>query len=471
MLDSTLDALIARGPHDDLELLPASVTPARLAAVLAALANADGGTVLVGVEGRPPRATGLADPDAARDVAFQAALRCDPPLILPVPQIAEYDGRMVLVITVPSGLSRVYAVDGRYLRRTGRHNRPLSSAELRRLMFERGLTSFEDEPVAGATVEDVEWEKANRYAMLLPPAGSAVVGADAGGVPARFAHARVVLEQRGCLTPDGRPTYAGILLFGREPQRFVRGSEVLCVRYAGTEMGDEYVREDIHDTLPEQIRRAEAFVVSQMRVGARLAGLARTERAEYPREAVREAVVNAIAHRDYSLGGQETRIFMFADRMEIYSPGRLAGPVTLDNLIDERFSRNEIIVQVLADMGFIERLGYGIDRMIRLMDEHGLPRPVFKETAAGFQVTLYGHGPGFLPGSPGAHRWRNVHINPRQEKALEFLAEHDRITSHDFQDLCPEVSPETLRRDLTDLVEQGALLRIGDKRGTYYILK
>ncbi len=83
-------------------------------------------------------------------------------------------------------------------------------------------------------------------------------------------------------------------------------------------------------------------------------------------------------------------ILLFSDRIEFYSPGRLPGHVTVDNLVDERFSRNEAIVQVLADMGFIERLGYGIDRMIRLMAEAKLPEPRFEETAAGFRVTLSG---------------------------------------------------------------------------------
>jgi ATP-dependent DNA helicase RecG len=433
---------------------------------------------LVGVQGRPARPVGLTDPEAARDVALQAALRCDPALIIPVPEIITLDGRPVLAITVPPGLPHVYAVEGRYLQRVGRQNRPLSPAQLRRLLFERGAASFEDEPVPGATLDDIHWEKAERYVASLPlgvreaeEPGIREAGEDSSLHPHASAPGLKLLQQRGCITADRRPTHAGILLFGRESWRFVRGSEVICVRYAGTEMGDEYVREDVRDNLPDQIRRAEAFVVGQMRVGARLTGLARDERLEYPREAVREAIVNAVAHRDYSLRGQEIRVFMFADRIEVYSPGRLPGPVTLDNLVEERFSRNEIIVQVLADLGFIERLGYGIDRMIRAMDEEGLPPPVFKETAAGFQVTLYGHGPGFLPGPPGPRRWAGLRLNPRQEQALEFLAQRDRITSHDFQTLCPDVSPETLRRDLADLVEQGALLRVGDKRGTYYILK
>jgi ATP-dependent DNA helicase RecG len=236
-------------------------------------------------------------------------------------------------------------------------------------------------------------------------------------------------------------------------------------------MDDRFVKEEIHGTLPEQIRRAEASVVSNIRRGVRLAGLQRVEETEYPVEAVREAIVNAVAHRDYQIGGDETRILLYADRIEFYSPGRLPGHVTVKNLIDERFSRNEVIVQVLADMGFIERLGYGIDRIMQLMANAGLPAPRFKETTAGFRLTLRGHGEALVHDAFDTKAWRQYHLNERQKKALAYLTENDRITNREYQTLCPAVSAETIRRDLADLVQKDLLLKIGAKRATYYIFK
>jgi ATP-dependent DNA helicase RecG len=202
----------------------------------------------------------------------------------------------------------------------------------------------------------------------------------------------------------------------------------------------------------------------------RLSSLERSEEGEYPQEAIREVIVNAVAHRDYQSGGEEIRILLFSDRMECYSPGRLPGHVTLENLVDERFSRNESIVQVLSDMGFIERLGYGIDRIIRLMAEAGLPAPKFEEAPAGFQVTLFG-GAAAPRAAEESRRWRRLGLNERQERALTHLVDRGRITNREYQELCPDVSPETIRRDLADLVSKNLLLRIGDKRATYYILK
>ena len=236
-------------------------------------------------------------------------------------------------------------------------------------------------------------------------------------------------------------------------------------------MGDSFIKEEIRGTLAQQIQKTEAFLVSNMRRGVRLSGLERTEATEYPLEAVREAIVNAVAHRDYRIRGDEIRILQFSDRIEFYSPGRLPGQVSLANLEDERFSRNQAIVQTLSDLGFIERLGYGIDRMIRVMAQAGLPRPEFEETASGFKVRLVGHGATLIDDRVDDRRWRLLGLNERQEEALRYLADAGRITNRDYQKLCPDVSPETLRRDLVDLVRRDLLLKVGDKRATYYILK
>ena len=117
---------------------------------------------------------------------------------------------------------------------------------------------------------------------------------------------------------------------------------------------DVFTRQDIVGTLPQQIQRVETFLIDNLRRGVQLGEyMARTELMEYPLKAVRELVVNAVAHRDYSIQGDGIRLYLFSDRLEITSPGGLPGPVTVDNIVDERFSRNSAIVQILSDMGFI----------------------------------------------------------------------------------------------------------------------
>ena len=150
-------------------------------------------------------------------------------------------------------------------------------------------------------------------------------------------------------------------------------------------MSDTFNRQDIIGTLPDQIKRAETFLVDHLRKSVTIGDKMRREESyEYPMEAARELLINAVAHRDYSIRGDNIRMFMFSNRMEVYSPGGLPGPMTLENLRNERFSRNPIIVQVLADMNFIEKLGYGVDRVMDLMRAKNLREPDFHERSGGF---------------------------------------------------------------------------------------
>lgn len=212
----------------------------------------------------------------------------------------------------------------------------------------------------------------------------------------------------------------------------------------------------------------------------------RSERFEYPLEASRELVVNAVAHRDYSIQGDGIRLFIFKDRMEVTSPGLLPGPVTIENIKDERYSRHPVIVQVLSDMGFIERLGYGVDRVIELMSKEALQPPKFIETAGGFRVVLYNQNTQdneaksskksekLIPDLAEIIRtYPNIILNPRQEKALIYLhtSGNSRITNSELQKMFPDVHAETIRRDLAALVTNNILRKLGQKRGSFYVLK
>jgi ATP-dependent DNA helicase RecG len=454
-----LAAQLTRGQSEAFAFLPANPSLVRLAETLVAMANAHGGAVLVGVSaGGKPQGLDPAGETAARELIQAAGLMAGPPLILPPARIISLDGKRIAAAEVPPGMPHAYSVNGRYLTRSGATNRLLSAPELTALLLSRDVAGFEARPAPGATLNDLDIGAVDAYVASFGDAGENWPRA---------------LAARGCLSePEGGavPTYAGILLFGRNPQRFLRNGRITLIRYPGVTMGDEFARDDASGALPAQIRRAEAFLGANMRRGMRISGMERKEVTEYPLPVVREAVVNAVAHRDYSIRGDDARVLMFSDRMEIYSPGRLPGHVTLDNLLTERFSRNEAIVQVLSDMGFVERLGYGIDRMIAAMKDAGLPEPEFEETVAGFRVTLRGRGDDLVSAEP-APRWANRRLDPRQERALAYLAERGSITNREFRELIPELSDETIRRLLADLVDEGLIIKIGERKATYYILK
>ena len=467
--EEELLALLESGQAERTAFLPAKTAAKTLAETLAAMANASGGTVILGASARGVIQKDN-DADALHKLVDQAGLLTEPPLILPGPQALTGEHGTVVAVQVPPGLPHIYSLHGLYMTRSAAENRQLTTLELRRLLLERGDTGFEAQLVPGAKLEDLDEARVVRYLEQL-----SFVSVD--DVPQALlmrgclGYGATGPRQRGARDVQLAPTVAGVLLFGRNPQQFLRSAEIVCVRYAGDTMGDEFVRQDIGGCLADQIRQAEAFVMGNMRRGMKIRGFAREDTDQFPIAVVREAIVNAIAHRDYSIRGDGIRLFMFSDRLEVYSPGRLPGHVTLENLVDERYSRNEALVAVLSDMGYIERLGYGIDRMIAAMVEQGLPEPEFAETSAGFKVTLRAAGLELTGAEPAKQTWGHVFLNERQEQALAFVQTHGRITNSDFQRLAPDVSAETIRRDLADLVEQNLLLRIGEKRATYYILK
>jgi ATP-dependent DNA helicase RecG len=462
--------LIKSGRSARADWLGEQAQPHTMAATLAAMANSLGGTLLIGVVGQSASMVGVRDTEGVIDRVLQAALSTDPPLIIPLPRILHMSGKAIVSVYVPQGMPHVYSVEGRYLYREDAENLPLPSRDLRRLIIERGEGSFETEIARGASLDDLDWEKAKTYVATLTGLGEASI--------------EMTLVKRGCLAQqDGslRPTHAGILLFGKDPQLHIRSAEITAARFASETMSDTFTRQDILGTLPDQIRRAETFLVDHLRKGVQLgSSMARDERFEYPLEAARELVVNAVAHRDYSIKGDGIRLFVFSNRMEVTSPGGLPGPVTIANIKDERFSRNPAIVQVLSDMGFIERLGYGVDRVIDLMQQQRLREPEFLETAGGFRVVLHNRieeaareEKSITPVTEFRGEYKGITINPRQEVALAYIHTegNTRITNSDLQRLCPDVHPETIRRDLADLVTKDILRKMGEKRGSYYVLK
>ncbi len=447
-----------------------------LAETLVAFANTDGGTILIGYDERG-RCVYPLTPEELEAALRQALALVVPPVRATIEDISGEGNTLMLAVRVPRSVDMHSLSNGQVLVRVGSNNRVLTGAQIRSLSASKAVGDFEAEPVPGATLADFDdamvaeylehREARTRRKMDLP-------SRDAAG-------AASLLHEIGALDARGNPTVAGILLFGKNPQAFLPQSGLVFVKFPGVEPRSESGRagygrrEEINGPLARVIERAWEVVLEEMRVGAVVRGLEREEVLEYPEFAVREALVNAVCHRDYRLRGRRIEVRKYADRLEVISPGGLAGFITLDNIVDEHFSRNPRIVQGLFYWGYIEELGLGVDRMIEEMVAAGHPAPKFNATTYSFTVTLSNarerramHNilpPLDAPLPPG------LLLNERQIKALQYVRAHGRITNRDFQTLCTGVTPETLRSDLADLVEKGVLMRIGEKKGTYYILK
>lgn len=266
---------------------------------------------------------------------------------------------------------------------------------------------------------------------------------------------------------DGRkPTNAAVLLFGSAPQRFHRTAETKCVSCHGTAYRRPFASQQIYGgDLFEQADQARDFVLAKLNraVGTRATSITAPATYELPPDAVGEAIVNAIAHRDYySHASVEVRLF--ADRLEVWNPGALPGTLTLDDLRHDHPSvpNNPLIAESLYLTRYIEKAGSGTQRMIELCRDAGLPAPDFELRQGSFVLTLWRD---WLT----AEMLAGLKLNERQLLAVPHAKTHREITNADYQRLAG-VPHRTAARDLMGLVRLGVFSHHGKGPGAYYAI-
>ena len=301
-------------PHTDFkELVTNNV---ELAKDLVCFANSNGGQLIVGVA-KDRRVVGVADTDAlllkVDDVAFQG---CSPPVTV-VPEIIDLDGQSVVVLNVAKGDQRPYATrEGRYYTRSGARCRAASREELLRLFQATQALFYDEQPLQRLDLAAVDLDGVTRY---LQNTEWAEPDED------------VVRLLRAWRMYDGaHPTVGGLVVFGRRPQLELESSRVVVGALAGDDIGDDLVdRKDLGGDLFGLVDQIEVFLRLHLRTGHEIVGFERERREEVPIAALREAVVNALVHRDYTIPGP-TRIFVLSDRVEVRSPGCPPNSVDVD---------------------------------------------------------------------------------------------------------------------------------------------
>jgi ATP-dependent DNA helicase RecG len=352
----------------------------------------------------------------------------------------------------------------------------------------------ESQPLATATFDDLDTTKVTAYLATLDEAADE--RSETGASPElRLVNLGLVRSNNGDTAPL-HPTMAAMLLFGKQPQKYLPQASVKLAHFQGKGVDGLIVdRKEVFGTLDKIIEDAARFVIGNMHVPARIDGLYREDMPQYPIVAVREAITNALAHRDYSISGQKVSLRMFEDRLEVESPGGLAGPVTLQNLDQKRYSRNPFLARLMYEMRLVEEMGTGIRRMRRALAEIGSPPPLFYADDSSFVATLPSRP---LPEPSPAETARPVPtaaptetpqpifeisetnraeyftmlqsgLNERQARGLLYARERGRLTNRDYRAVNPDITDETARLDLLSLVDKGYLLRIGDKKGASYL--
>ena len=461
--------LISQREGETLDFKQEMTSSSDLAKLVTAFYNARGGTIVFGVENGTRRLLGVPNPQGIEEgVVNILRARCSLD-VMPTIEFVSYQGKEFVVVRCPQGSRKPYLVSGetRPYIRVASSNREAQDEEVRRLYIEGSEGGFEALACRGATLTDLSERLLADYVLRREETSGQSLGLSGDEM----------LRNLGCLVKDGGqwvPTNAGVMLFAEDPPRFISQAEVACVRFKGTDVVTYIDRRDLRGPLYQLVDDAEQFVYRHMKAGRRIDGFVGVEYREYPQEAVREAIVNAVVHRDYSRRGQRIRLFMFDDRIEVYSPGPLPPGVSLEKmrrLESQSVLRNPIIVGVFRDLGsrYIERLGTGIRRMALAMKGHGLPRPQFEEVGSEFRVMLMGPGERFMAEVASRPAWAGG-LNERQVEAVLYVGEHGRITNREYTQLAG-VSYNTAHHDLSDLCKRGLMEQRGRGRGTYYVLR
>ncbi len=419
----------------------------------AAFANEKGGTILIGVSDKGDIKGTDIGKETLTQWANQISSKTEPQLI-PLIETHELEGKKIVAVKILEYPLKPVSVRGKCFRRVKSSNWVMNAQEISEMHLQATGMSWDRFPAVGKSLEDLDLEKVKRYMRKAAETGRKAFSE--GESPLQ------VLEKME-LVKDGRPTWAAGLLFRKDDKPFLSQAVVHCGRFKdNTVVIDDRL---IEGTLFEQIEEAMAFVRKNTNVKFVMTG--RPEREEvwdYPLEAVREAVVNAVCHRDYtSLSNIEIRIY--DEELIVWSPGGLPLGITLEDLFKSHASklRNRGIAEVFFDARLIEQWGSGIEKMQKYCRNAGLPEPVFEEYQ-GFRVI-------FRKGLYNEEYLRELGLNERQIGAFFYVKEKERITNKEYQELC-KVKDRLATKELKDLVTRDIFKKIGTTgKGTYYIIK
>ncbi|ACZ31868.1 putative transcriptional regulator [Xylanimonas cellulosilytica DSM 15894] len=377
--------------------------PASLSATLSAFSQSDGGVIVLGVDEESEfSVVPLSNPVALRnELAQMARDKMTPPLTIST-DVVEVDGGQVVVAQVPpvsADLRPVFVTSqgisrGSYIRAGDDGDRHLTEAEIGLLIANRTQPCYDSEPVPGTSLRDLDRESVARTLQRVRASSATLARVDDA----------VALRRIGVLASaddDAEVTLGGLLVFGEYPQAHFPQLMVSAVVHPPA--GDQDMRfldnASIRGSIPEMVQATVSMIRRNLAARAVVTERGRSDQLEFPLVAVREAVVNALMHRDYSPAtrGTQVQVDLFADRLEVRSPGGIFGGISVEDLGEEGVSssRNGVLASLLSDAYLpasdsvvAENRASGVPTMIQVARDHGLPRPVFRSTVSSFVANM-----------------------------------------------------------------------------------
>lgn len=331
-----------------------------IAKTLVSFANTDGGDYIVGVT-NDNKIVSIGDLDQVMriidDIAHQ---RCEPPITV-IQETIKVDNKIVLVVHIPKGSHRPYrTASGRFYIRSANHSRQASREELLRIFQADRSLFFDESPVANATYNDLNFEVFSEFLY------------DYFDIKANDEQLRSYLRNLHLIDNKNKPTLSGLLFFGKKPQNFFPTAKIICAFIKATDISVAPTdKKEMTGRVLDILQDTQRFVKLYLTEEHRVQGFEPEMKFEIPEAALREALVNALAHRDYTINAA-IRVLIFTDRIEIRTPGKLPNTVTIESMKigGSHVLRNPTVYNLLSKYGFVTDLGSGVRRIIKLIKEH-----------------------------------------------------------------------------------------------------
>lgn len=449
--------LFGRVEHEQLDFKRG--VPDDIMDTIPAMAMTDGGLIVHGVD-RELRLAGCPLSQNTQDRITRFASACDVKVQLKPITV----GNSELTITaVPEVRGRIVTTpDGRLLRRVGGDCLPLRGDSLGRFVRDREERAAEDDELSTFDPGDIDLSIVNQ-----------ALRSDGRPAVRRENLVRALIDL-GVALPASPPTgprvlTAAAILFSTHPERVVPGATVQLVRRLGVGPGPgpSSARQECSGPLPALLDCCLKFVAEHTRRFHTVVGARREVLPEYPDLVLREALLNALAHRDYGLSGATADVTIWDDRIEIQSPGPLPGHITLENMRDEHYSRNRRIMRTLKLLDLVEEYGEGVDRMIQEMEARLMEPPIFAATPSSVTVTLRNRFLVDVEDQVWLSLLGRYQLSASERRALVIARREGAVTRRRLRALLPDADVEAI---LAGAVAKGLLVRVGDRGGSRYEL-
>lgn len=418
---------------------------------ISAFSNKRGGTILVGINDNRDVVGVDIGRNTLENLANNIRRERDPP-VYPYIDYSDINGKTVLIIEVSESVAKPVFYRNRTYIRVGRTNQRLSSTEIRNFISnESRITSWDEQVIEEVNFEEIDNKKVSNFLKLASIKRNLDMNPE---TPKEESLKRLEL------TKDGKLTNAAIILFGLNPQKYVLQAITQCAKFKGIDTNEFDDMHDFEGTIIDQIDNAMRFAEKYYKRSAKIEGSDRIEEFDYPVEAIREAITNAICHRDYRINSN-VQLRIFEDRMEVWGCGPLPKPLTVEDLSKphESIRRNPLVAKCFYQIGLIEKWGTGTQRIISSCLENGLPEPLFEIKSGSLVVTIRKYK--FTQNM-------KIELNERQLKAMEYIIKNGSISIKEYLKLIPEKSRGTLKRDLSDLVERKLVKPVGPQKTRRY---